>query len=208
MGAPDVSAQTSREAQLEELLAARQIEAALARYCRGIDRRDGDLLRSIYHPDARDEHGWGTACSGYEFADAVSDAEALGFPCEITQHHITSIFIDVRGEDAISEAYFLSVQRFRAEGSLWDLSCGGRYADRWERRDGEFKIIRRTVIYDLVRTDRVATMWPGPDFEVPKNVWGSPELPSENVVWGMPGSADPSYELLDVQSPPRASSAS
>ncbi|NKY87599.1 SnoaL-like domain-containing protein [Nocardia veterana] len=38
-------------------MAERDIDRALAAYCRGIDRRDAELLRSVYHDDAIDDHG-------------------------------------------------------------------------------------------------------------------------------------------------------
>ena len=44
----------SRLAELGDQQAIRDV---LARYWRGIDRGDADLVRSTYHPDARDAHG-------------------------------------------------------------------------------------------------------------------------------------------------------
>ena len=43
--------------RLAGLLDKQEIEEVVLRYCRGIDRRDFDLVRSCYHPDARDRHG-------------------------------------------------------------------------------------------------------------------------------------------------------
>jgi SnoaL-like domain len=45
------------DAQLAHLLDESAIRQLLARYSRAIDRRDYELLRSCYHPDAVDEHG-------------------------------------------------------------------------------------------------------------------------------------------------------
>ena len=42
---------------VEELIARQEITDVLHRYCRAVDRRDPDLLRSVYHPDATDDHG-------------------------------------------------------------------------------------------------------------------------------------------------------
>jgi hypothetical protein len=33
------------------------IQDVLYRYARGVDRRDWELVRSVYHPDATDDHG-------------------------------------------------------------------------------------------------------------------------------------------------------
>ncbi len=43
--------------RLQALLDKQEIEEVVLRYCRGIDRRDFDLVRACYHPDARDHHG-------------------------------------------------------------------------------------------------------------------------------------------------------
>jgi hypothetical protein len=42
---------------LDRLLAKTEITDVVARYARGIDRLDMELVRSCYHPSARDDHG-------------------------------------------------------------------------------------------------------------------------------------------------------
>jgi hypothetical protein len=36
-----------------------------------------------------------------------------------------------------------------------DMTLGARYVDRYERRDGQWKIARRTVVHDWTRVDPV-----------------------------------------------------
>ena len=55
---------------LRNLEARRQIEAALARVARGVDRLDRELMISGYHPEAMDYHG-SFEGSPTEFADWV-----------------------------------------------------------------------------------------------------------------------------------------
>jgi hypothetical protein len=45
------------ERALQVLLDKQEIHEVLMRYCRGIDRCDAELLRSVYHADAVDDHG-------------------------------------------------------------------------------------------------------------------------------------------------------
>ena len=45
------------ERALRVLLDKQEIHEVLMRYCRGIDRCDAELLHSVYHPDATDDHG-------------------------------------------------------------------------------------------------------------------------------------------------------
>jgi hypothetical protein len=42
---------------LKQLLNKERIKDNLVSYCRGVDRREWDLVREAYHPDAYDDHG-------------------------------------------------------------------------------------------------------------------------------------------------------
>ena len=46
------------EAIVRELHDKQSIREVLTRYCRAVDRMDRDLLISVYHPDAVDDHGF------------------------------------------------------------------------------------------------------------------------------------------------------
>src|ERR1700677_714889 len=47
---------TDNEADIRRLLDEASIRRLLASYCRAVDRGDLTTLRSLYHPDARDDH--------------------------------------------------------------------------------------------------------------------------------------------------------
>jgi ketosteroid isomerase-like protein len=133
-------------------------EAAIRRlhleYCRGIDRRDWDLVRSCYHPDAIDYHGPFTGGVeqfiewGKQFTDAV----------ESTTHFVGNQLIDVDGDVAWHEAYCRAYHRLRATPGTpaLDWIVNLRYLDRMERRDGVWKIADRLVVHDSDRRDLVA----------------------------------------------------
>ena len=61
----------------------------------------------------------------------------------MTAHSITNIWVDLTGPDsAFSECYFQGFHDFPAEGGgRLERVVGGRYLDRHERRDGEWRII-------------------------------------------------------------------
>jgi hypothetical protein len=184
---------------LEELMAKQQIRDAMARYARGIDRRDEALVRSAYHEDSFDSHGYGMDAPGWAVA-ALVRRDGNGFPLEWTSttHMLGQHYIEVDGDTASSEVYFESTARLRdPDGMEWRLVNSGRYLDQWVRRDKVFRIIKRTVVYDgEVHTEPVPTNWPGPDHDVPKVAWGGQEIPSAGTVWGTGGPDDPSYELF------------
>lgn len=148
------------DARVESLLARCEITDVLYRYCRGIDRRDFDLVRSCYHPDATEDHG-----------DYLGDIE--GFVtrtarnlarCERTMHLIGNVLIDVDGEVARSEAYALAYHRLPAVGEgrgARDRVVGLRYLDVFARRGGRWLIASRRCACEWTRTDPVT---PGFDF--------------------------------------------
>jgi len=139
--------------EIRELLDKQAIHETLMRYCRGIDRCDEELIRSAYHPGARDDHG--------EFRGTVEEfvpwvLDALQRDCGMTtMHSICNEYVEVRGDVAFGEAYFIAYHRSGAPGQMVDLTLGGRYVDRYERRNGQWKIARRTVLHDWHRVDPV-----------------------------------------------------
>ena len=116
----------------------RELNALLVRFCRGVDRSDEELLRSCYHPDAIDDHGTFKG-SGWEFA-AFLVAAPRDRP--LTQHALSNVTLEVRGDVAFGESY---VQLRTTDQSGEPMFGFGRYIDRFERRDGAWKIAYRRV---------------------------------------------------------------
>ena len=48
---------SDRDAALQLLIDRQEILDCLNRYCRALDRHDDELLTSVFHPDAVDNHG-------------------------------------------------------------------------------------------------------------------------------------------------------
>ena len=128
-----------------------EIRNVLYRYCRGIDRRDYDLVRSCYHPDATDDHG-GFQGDVYGFIDYIK----AGLPrFEQTMHMIGNILIELDGDVARSEAYTLAFHRVPASTTkpTRDYTVGLRYMDRFERRDARWAIADRVCVFSFQRID-------------------------------------------------------
>jgi hypothetical protein len=190
--------QRDRTELIDELLAKQEIADAMARYARGIDRRDEELVRSAYHEDSVDEHGWGFTGPGWGLA-AATRMDGTGFPVDwlTTTHFLGQSLVEVDGDEAVSETYFISYTRINGDdGKPADIAISGRYVDRWERRENGFKVAYRRVIYDWVRTDPVATMWPGPDHDVAKSEIGGPPIDISRTIFGKLHPNDLSYETL------------
>lgn len=158
--------------RLADLLARQEIEDVVLRYCRGIDRRDFELVRSCYHPDALDHHG--------SFSGGIDDyvlwVERLTSRYRWTMHLVGNVLVefaperDGRGEAlrAAGETYGVSLHR-AAEGEdtearPWlDLVTGFRYLDRFERRDGAWRIAERTALGEWSRRLPAQHWWPIPE---------------------------------------------
>jgi ketosteroid isomerase-like protein len=143
---------TTRE--LQRLLDEAAIKRVHLDYCRGVDRRDWELVRSCYHPDAVDHHGpYSGGVDGFiEWALQFSDDVAS------TTHFVGNQTVDIDGDVAWHEAYCRAYHRITATDAApaFDWIVNLRYLDRMERREGEWKIVDRLVVHDSDRRDLVA----------------------------------------------------
>lgn len=120
------------------------IQACLLRYTRGVDRHDRELMLSAYWPDAFDEHGVaeGTA------PDFVDWAIGWHFENQTKhQHIIANSTVELDGDTAHGETYYIFWGENRAGPPTLSF---GRYVDRFERRDGEWRIAHRVCVNELV----------------------------------------------------------
>ena len=138
-----------REARLDELIAKQEIYERLCDYMRGQDRLDPVLHRSVFWDDATTDYGIfkGDADGFVEFAQ-----NALR-PHKSNQHLIGQVRIDLEGDVAFGEVYFIAFHRIEQDGEERDLFIAGRYVDRYERRGGVWKIAFRSELVDWSRND-------------------------------------------------------
>lgn len=147
-----------------------EILDVLMRLCRGVDRHDRELLESCYHPDATDDHGvYSGDAKG--FIDWVLGATD-GVP--FMQHNITNHQVLGGGDDVVTTETYYHTRTLGSDGQL--AQAFGRYLDRFERRDGEWRIASRLVTIEHA----------------------TPNLgyPMEAVNHGRPDRSDPSYGLI------------
>lgn len=144
---------------VNELLARNAIYNAIMRYCRGVDRLDRDLIRSVCHPDANDNHGsYNGPVQG--FIDWVFENHENKVISSV--HHIGSVLIQLDGVIAHSESHVMVNHRRLVDGKLYDLLSHGRFVDRFEERGGDWRIVDRLVVIDWHRLDPVDQEWQGP----------------------------------------------
>lgn len=143
--------------ELQRLLDERAIYRVLINYCRGVDRLDEELLRSVYHPDSFDNHGDTFQGNSHDFARLMMERMAR---VSRSLHMITNVTIELDGDRAWVESYFLAFHREDADNehalmnpANTDLFAAGRYIDKFEKREGEWRILRRDVLRDITRIE-------------------------------------------------------
>lgn len=135
---------------LDRLVSHQQIIDVLYLYARGWDRYDEDIIRACFWPDALHQHG-GFKGKSQDFITGGMKAVkgVIG-----TSHMITNPLVVIEGDKAVSECHFLSHHRRpkkTGDGEeYWYLK--GRYLDRFERREGAWKIAYRRGLHDYSQT--------------------------------------------------------
>ncbi|GAB4975754.1 nuclear transport factor 2 family protein [Mycobacterium avium subsp. hominissuis] len=129
--------------KLQELADRADILDCMHRYARGMDRFDRELLRSAYHDDAIDDH--------VGFVGNVDDFIDWAFAYHTSQtrhqHYLTNHTVDLDGDDAHAETYYIFVGTDRESGSPLTIT-GGRYVDHLERRTGRWGIVARVCLVE------------------------------------------------------------
>ena len=163
------------------------IQEALARYARGIDRRDWPTLRSAYHPDAViDQADYKGGVDGL-----IAFIEPRHLLVEQSMHMLTNCLIEFDSEDgALVETYYLAYLRGprpdSAEAGTIATRALGRYIDRFERRVGDWRIARRVVVFEQLLAEPAPAMAPfGPGWAVARRDTDDP-LYRERTVVGLP----------------------
>lgn len=172
---------TSPPTKMERLMARAEILEVLANYARGVDRADAPLLKSCYHPDAIEEHGGTYTGNALQYVDgAIPRIRNLG----PMQHLLGSSHIELSGDTAFVETYVWTFLRVTTASGDLDTFTGGRLFDRFERRNGDWKIAHRRTIFDWNRDTHASEGWVNGLFKP-----GTP-----GMLRGLKGGSDPSYQ--------------
>jgi hypothetical protein len=140
------------ESALSEWLDKQAITEILYRYCRAIDRFDLDALRRVYWPDGEDYHG-AVDGSAQTFCEFFANFAGEGSIYAASHHTLINILIEIEDASARVESYYHAYHLIVDEGIAQDEFVGGRYVDRFEKRDGEWRIKKRLTVYDWGRKD-------------------------------------------------------
>lgn len=140
------------------------IHEAVQRWCHGVDRKDWPLVRSVFHPDAYDDHGMYKG----DIDGLVEWLKGRHPSIAFSMHALCNILIEFNGEDlAFAESYVVAYQQYlpaaQADRATLTAALGealgaqegpvtvmmpARYLDEFERRDRHWKIRRRTTVFE------------------------------------------------------------
>ena len=140
------------EARLRRLEDKEAISAQLIAIARGTDRFDSALLAGAIDDDALLDMGGPAPISGAAFVAAL---KAPAAPRPGRMHIVSNARIDLEGDAAHCETYVLSCQDVLVDDVRKTRIRAGRYLDRFERRDGTWKLAARTFVDEWGRVDEV-----------------------------------------------------
>jgi hypothetical protein len=170
------------ERQLQGLLDKQALYELVCAYCTAADRHDHDKMRTLYHEDAIDEHGHFAKGPAHEFIDQLPRIQA---PMQILHHNVTTVNFKLDGDRAEGEIHLIAFHQVRDGERVYDVLIGGRYFDKYEKRNGVWKFSYRSIVAD----------------------WAYPADPSRvqldhpflsGAYIGKPGPADPSYGFFSL----------
>lgn len=132
---------------LATLIAKDEIRDLALLYSRGVDRKDFDLVRTLYTEDGVDRHGdfYSGPVQGYvEFLAGSLPHIAY------TGHHVCNHLVSVDGDQGEGEVYALAYHVIPdgAGGYLEDIMAV-RYLDRYRKEAGRWKFASRDVAFDM-----------------------------------------------------------
>ncbi len=168
------------ESKIKTLLDKESIRELVHQYCRAADRHDQDLMRQLYHEDALDDHGSFFKGKAMDFIDILPDIQkGMG----ILHHNVTTHNVVIDGNFAEGETYIIAFHQLLGENDPSDILIGGRYFDKYEKRDGIWKFSSRAVDADWVYVS-----------DPSKVNLTHPMIEGAHI--GQPGTKDPSYNFF------------
>jgi hypothetical protein len=141
--------------ELESFLEREKIRDCIGRLARGEDRRDAEIIRACYWPDSTSDYGVFFGTFDQYLAWVVPGSPVI----PVTQHVLGQSIIDLKGGKALAETQVVSYHRVNMGEEERDTVIGGRYLDRVEKRDGQWRIAQRTMLYDWYQDFGLSIDW-------------------------------------------------
>ena len=167
------------DARLQEIVDHHEIRKTLAEYCHGCDRCDVVRMASVYAGESWDDHG-GIKAPGPDFSLQMTARILETY--DSMYHILGQSIIDVDGDQAAAETYFIGVARSGGDEGPGRMcnQVGGRFVDRLVRVGEGWKIKHRTVVGDWTIALPIEHEW----------------APARQLLPGRQSSDDPAFSVL------------
>lgn len=180
---------TIDDARIQALLDKQEIQEVIHRRARAADRKDLTLARSCFHDGGTEDHG-GFVGDVDEYLKWSPISDRSGDPHRVMWHFVSNILIDLDGDTARVESMVLATETIERDGAKHDTSVGGRYLDRFERRDGRWAIVERRLVFDWSRVEPPTVRY-----------WDFLGIDPATLPMGRFDGEDPLWQLLPEQRP-------
>ena len=131
----------------EEATARMAIVELLNCHSRALDRLDASLMKAVYWPSATVDYG-GFKGEAHVFSDLVMDA--LRGQYQLTQHRVTNTVFEFFDDRHVATESLVFAKHLVLDGTS-EMVFSGRYLDRFEREDSNWKFRFRRVVMDWSR---------------------------------------------------------
>lgn len=130
------------------------LQALTARWGYARDCDDWTTLAACFHADARIHISWIDA-DAQTFVERSRTMAARRRPGAHMKHLMSPSWVERRRGRAFCRTHALLLIRDEHDGVWFDIESHIRFFDRAERRDGVWRFLDRTAVYDKDRLDRL-----------------------------------------------------
>ncbi len=136
---------------MQDLLDQLEIMSVIQNWALWRDSGEWDKLRTTVHRDAIMTATWFHG----RFDEFIEAARASWRKHSRSQHSLGGTTVELNRTRAIAQTRMTILVRSELDGLEVDITCHGRFFDRVEKRNGAWRIARRSVIYEMDRIDPV-----------------------------------------------------
>lgn len=126
------------------------------RWAMARDSDDWGALRGCFHDDGQIHISWINSTAD-DFVRRSAAMAAARRPGSHMKHIIATPWVETRGQRGFCRSNAILHIRDCVQGVWFDIESHIRFFDRVERRDGVWRIVDRTALYDKDRIDLVNT---------------------------------------------------
>jgi hypothetical protein len=176
-----------------------QITNLLMRWGHARDSDDWDTLAGCFHDDATINISW-ISGPAKEFVARSRGMAAGRKPGAHTKHMICGPWIQVNHQRAFSRCHANLYIRASIDGHEFDVQSWLRFFDLLEKRDGVWRLVQRTGVYEKDRMDPVDPRGVPPEFFATMDLSAYPASAKLMCYFLMRNGLTPSTRLISVYS--------